>query len=452
MTSARSIDSASGPPPQQGGSGGGGNLYLLQIVWHHIKKCWKGRKDRANKQRRKEKIVAHMRGDNQRPGGKKQKVIRNQRGRLKMSSYSDGAQGRRGYLRGGKERDHRLFAIKVTISAVGESITEVVGTACTLKSYVSELHVVTPYSLPGTSEDREENPLKGLYKGWKEDQRDLEAVGIKVIVHPRRYHENWVGSHVRRLIDAPSLVEMSADVFEELLEDYMTPHFHKHQFRRRRYSVRTKVQENGWSLWTPMIVTMLMYDWWRSLFTQLWRTAAPKDVVIYPVNHADYGAFVPDEYRWMGLFRGVGVIMDRDRPLCPEDGASIHIPAVWTGWERVVWMAQHTDLIGMSGLLLGWPLLSWFLSVPFWNLLVPWLEVELFGMVRLGIWAIHTALTVLVLNKIYEGPMQNLVAVVAVPLCIIPMMPILLYAKYFVRHQGITRRRVSGSRDGDMSD
>ena len=81
-----------------------------------------------------------------------------------------------------------------------------------------------------------------------------------------------------------------------------------------------------------------------------------------------------------------------------------------------------------------------FVSVPYWNLVVPWLEVEVFGYVRLGIWALHGCFMAMVLNRFYAGPLQNLVVFFGVPLAIVPMMPILLWAKYGVSHPGAKRR------------
>ena len=352
---------------------------------------------------------------------------------MSSSDYVQGTQPRTGYLKGGVLTEDRMFAALVEQSAVGEDITAPIDSILRCKEFFSELHVVAAGAASVSPDYDEEKPLRGMYQGWKSDSVKLAKAGIRVVMHMRRFKEKSLGMQVRRLVKIPSICDFTKAGFVELLDQRLLPHFHTPNYRRRRYSLRGEIAEGSFSLWTPMVVTIVIFNWWRALFSQLWRTQLPTDVVIYPVNHADYGAFVPDERRTMRFYiPGLGFVHDRDPQYAIEDAAINYIPDCWTGWDRVVWMSQRTDFIGPLGLL-GWLGFVWFVGAPWWNLVIPWLEVELFAIVRIAVWAVFSSAMLIVVNQVYKGPLQNLIIFFVVPFMWTPMIIIVIYAKTMSR-------------------
>ena len=442
------------PPSSQSGTGSGGNLYLFTMLWRYLKRC-RRRCSRRNKRKKNRAAFARMAMENRKSiagtDGRTRKIEKVGRG-YKMSSFDTMTGGNRGYLSGGDTNTNRLFAVRVTMTAQGGSIRNAVKSTIELKRYVSELHVVVPYSMRGDREAREKNPLRGLYNKWAKDQKDLADAGIRTVLHPRRFAEREMGSHIRRLVHMAATCAMTCDVFEELIEEQIVPRFRKDKYRHMIYSIRTITYEAGFSIWTPMIVAILVFDWWRSLLAQWFRTKSPRDVIIFPVLHDDVGPYVPSESRPLSfMIPGLGIIWERARPLCPKTGASNYLPKGWSGWDRVVWLAQHMDFVGIGGIV-GWLLLIWFFSLPWWNLFIKFLAVEAVTEIRIGAWAIHTVIMALILPKTYKGPLQNLTLAFGFPLMITPMMIILLYARYGVSHPGIMRHVRHYGDDEDEED
>lgn len=431
-----------------GGGGGGGTLYLLQLVVKYARDWWLRCQRRRGRRLAKAavktqigKVVQYkkegiMSGSPAAP----EDVERRQNGKLRRRNKEQG-DGRSDnptlgtYMQGMSTRDSpRCFAAAVELVFHDEDFSEAVNTVLVLRNFVSELHVVM-----ATVAVREANlaSIAGLFPGADELQGQLNAEGIRVIVHPNRnFNPKLISHDVYRLVYIPSVCSMSLDVWRQMTAamavDYNAArNWNAPQNHNKIYSIRAHADEASWTLWTPMIIALLIFDWWRAFGTQWWRTLNRRDVLIYPVHQCDQGTYIPAERRFLGIIPGTGGTGDRARYMHVDTGCINMIPDDWSGWQRFQWIAKHSDPLGPGSVFFLWVLvLVALLGFPYWNLLI-WLEFDMFLSLRIPLWILHSMLMVMVLQRFLSTPWQNLFILFATPFMYLPLMPVFLYARYW---------------------
>lgn len=360
---------------------------------------------------------------------------------------SRGPPGRSGTYLGetdADDTDDRLYGMRVILTSVGESPSEAIRSACDCADYFSEVHIV----LPGSHKRGQARAaLKTLYGDSSEDKRDysedmklLKESRIHLVLHTRYFNERLMSRHINRLIDVTGLTSFTADHLDEWLISRVDINYKRRGYKRMRYSMKAVVDEGNFSIWSPLIVALLIFNWWRSLFSSFNRTVEGVDLVMYPVHHDDEGPYIPEEHRFLGCIPTTGWPMDRDRRLAVSEGPRVMIPLHWTGFQRFMWLCRRQDMPGIMSLF-GWTTLTWLLSIPYWNFLIPWLKVEWDATIRFTFFFLHTVAMVLLLPTVYKGEFQQLSILFATPVFIIALPFLVLYGALFYRGRVQSRRQ-----------
>lgn len=418
----------------------------LSIVGSAVAYAYKKKQHRnavkAKKRTRNKRRQLERTGGRVRP----QKLSR-QKDQANLPKMSRGRSGRAGgyFNRGSSDsEDGRIYAMRVLITPVGESPSEAINSACDCCDYFSEIHVV----LPGSHKrGRAQKALKELYGPSKEDQEDYKADmklmkdrSVELVIHTRYFDSRRLFHHINRLVDVTGLTSFTADHMDEWLVSRVDVNFKRRGYKRMRYSMKSVVDEANYSLWTPLIVSLMIFNWWRSLFSSFNRTIEGVDMVMLPVHHDDEGPYIPEERRFLGCIPTTGWPIDRDRRLAVPDGPRIIIPLHWTGYQRFMWLCQRQDMWGIMSLF-GWTTFMWLLSIPYWNFLIPWLRVEWDAALRLTFFSVHTILMVFLLPTVYHGELQNISIVFATPVFIMVLPLFILYGTLFYRGEKSRRRQ-----------
>lgn len=400
-------------------SGGGAALGLAAATYvkNHYKKKEVAKK---NSERAKRKMY-------RRTGGRKIPKIKSKQ----KKNMSEG--GKSSY-----RNNHGKFALKVQLTRVGDSPHYAIQSVCDCSEYFTEIHVVL-----ATSERKNVvgKALKNTYgedtKEYANDMKLLKKKNINLIIHTRSFDENKINVKVRQLVDVSAFTYFTSDHFEEWLKLRLNPNFGFKSKRNRRYSMKCVVDESIFTLWTPLIVTLMIFNWWRSFFSQMFRSKHGVDMNMYPIHHDTLGPFIPDEKKSLGCVPTTGFLTDRDPRLSVVEGPRTFLPGEWSGFERFMWLCQRQDRFGLFGIVFGFLPFIWFFAFPYWNILalvspvMAKLTVETFAPLRIGVWVIHSIFCVLALPTIYKGPLQNLVVVFMMPLVIMFFPFFLFYGMLF---------------------
>lgn len=372
----------------------------------------------------------------QRTGGEKIPKLKSKQKKIYMS-------------RGGKY--DRQFALKVQLTQLGESPHLSIESVCDCSDYFREIHIVLATSERRNAAEKALTATYGSdYADYLEDISLLEENNVKLIIHTRSFDEGKLNVDVRRLIDGSALTGFKADQFEEWLRLRFSRSFGRKTSSNARYSLTCVVDEAVFTLWTPLIVTLMIFNWWRSFFSQLFRSKHGVDMNMYPIHHDESGPFIPDERKSLGCVPTTGFFIDRDPRLSIVDGPRTFLPVEWSGFERFMWLCQRQDRFGL-GIIFGLPLFIWLFAFPYWNVLallsprLALLNVETFAPLRIGVLIIHSIFCVLALPTVYKGPFQNLVIVFAMPFVVMFFPVFLFYGMLFYKKEktrGISANKV----------
>jgi len=346
--------------------------------------------------------------------------------------------------------EKRMYGLRVQLTSVGDNPSEAIGSAIDCSRYIREVHVILATShKKGNLTHALEQTYGGNTAAYDKDMKNLENAKINLVIHTRYFNESKISQGVLRLVDASGLTEFTEDQFDEWLQSRVALNYKKRGYRDYTYSMKSIVDEGTFTWTTPLIVALMVFNYLRAILTQFGRTQEGVDLNMSPVRFDESGGYVPQEYRMFGFLPRTGWVTNRDRRLVPVDGPRTILPDEWSGWQRLMWLCQRQDRLGLGAVIFGFWLYIYVFTFPYWNVLIPWLAVDVMVPLRIGLWVIHSIIFLMALPYVYDGPLSNLVVVFLCPFVAILLPFIMGYGMLLYKGSGGRGARATGRRGDD---
>jgi len=349
----------------------------------------------------------------------------------------------------------RKFAARITISSFREAPNAAIDTVIECSEYFKELHFILPMACKASErannlskmidsyiEDVEGEELcsdNDTHASENEVENDnnitacsiaddmfnqLKDKNIDVYIHCNAIDMAKMGSRISHIVDIPSLCNCTVSNFERFLEEGFLRNVNIPAYNNRRYSLSSIFDEDGLSLFTPLLVTILMFQWLRGLFTWRFKTMRRSDIRIYPLVKWTSTPRIPDNPKAFGCFRfGTGIVVNREQRCSLSDGPCIEYPLDWSGWRKFTWTCLHEDDFGIAGIVFGYTSMIWLFSIPVWDYFYPWLSSAIFTKVRVGFYLTQSVLFIILLPRFtYRGGPIAILTPLLLPVAVIPAM------------------------------